>query len=86
MSTATYSIELWDHDIDGIESDSPLDPSPRSGFSGQLAREHLDGPNEGLTFTELVGALRRLRSQWCDECISVTREERAVEAQRSLFT
>lgn len=57
----TYSIELWDHDLED--------------FSGQLARIHLGGPSDGLTLPQVGRALRQLRQHWSDESILVQRVE-----------
>lgn len=66
----TYSIELWDHD--------PADDGTRDGeWSGELARQHLDGPSEGLTLRQTGEAIRRLRSRgWSEVTMFVRRNDR----------
>jgi hypothetical protein len=66
MAGRTYRVELWDHD--------PGRGPPR--FSGRLAREHLGGPNAGLSWRAVGLALRRLRAAgWSEVSIYVSRED-----------
>lgn len=63
--SSTYSIELYDHEIE-----------PDGGWSAELAREILEGPNTGLTRYQLAKALRTLRAgSWGDPSIYVERED-----------
>lgn len=69
---ATYGVQCWDCEVldeDGREA---------GGFSGELARQHLGGPNTGLSRGELRRALRTLRSHgWDDVSLYVWREDGA---------
>lgn len=65
MSVATYSVELWDHEL-----------GDEGGWSGALAREILGGPNEGLGFHAIGRAIRLLHScGWSETSTYVSRED-----------
>jgi hypothetical protein len=73
LATARYTLQLWDHDVDD-------DGSGRCGWSDELARRHLDGPNQGLDWRALGEGIRRLYSfGWSDMTIWAGRDEFAME-------
>lgn len=65
-AVTTYSVELWDHELHG----------GRGGWSGELAREVLGGPNTGLSWRAVGLAIRRLEAWgWGEVSMYVQRED-----------